>query len=200
MLPPVYTAIDGMFVRTNFTDLFAKLCLFLAVNILVAQIAKPLKATRALQLTAAIPGRLILVLVYGLEMILFALTTTDIPSPGLGAYMGDPVVFAYNAVTVLYVAFLCSLVIGPLFQQVRKAGHPFQRWSSSLVLAGFSLAILRAMVFLVGWVAPGLYEVGQSISAISALFVVSGLACAWLGLRKYSAPAIRQSHLRGESA
>lgn len=200
MLPPVYAAIDGMFVRTNFTDLFAKLFLFLAVNILVAQIAKPLKATRALQLTSAIPGRLILVLIYGLEMVLFALTTTDKPSPGLGAYMGDSVVYAYNAVTVLYVAFLCSLVISPLFQQVRKAGHPFQRWSSGLVLAGFGLAILRAVVFLVGWAVPELYEVGQSISAVSALFVVAGLACVWFGLRKYSVPPIRQSHLRGESA
>jgi len=200
MLPPVYAVIDGMFVRTNFTDLFAKLCLFLAVNILVAQIAKPIKAERALHLTAAIPGRLILVLVYGLEMVLFALTTTDRPSPGLGAYMADPLVFAYNAVTVLYVAFLCSLVVSPLLQQVRRGGHLFQRWSSGLVLAGFSLAILRAVVFLAGWAVPGLYEVGQSISAISALLVVSGLACAWFGLRKYSVPAIRQSHLRGESA
>lgn len=200
MLPPVYAAIDSLFVRTNFTDLFAKLGLFLAVNILIAQVAKPLKATRALQLTAGIPGRLILVLVYGLDMVLFALTTTDKPSPGLGAYMADPVVFGYNAVTVLYIAFLCSWLIGPLSHQVRKAGHPLQRWSSGLVLVGFSLAILRAVVLLVGGIVPGLYEAGQSISALSALSVVAGLACAWFALRKYSAPTVRQSHLREESA
>jgi hypothetical protein len=200
MLPSVYAAIDSLFVRTNFTDLFAKLGLFLAVNILVAQVAKPLKAARALRMTAGIPGRLVLVLTYGLEMVLFALTTTDKPSPGLGAYIGDPVVFAYNAVILLYIAFLCSWLIGPLFHQVRKAGHPLQRWSSGLVLAGFVLAIVRAALFLVGLAVPGLYEVGQSISAVSALCVVAGLACAWFALRKYRAPAIRQSHLREESA
>lgn len=200
MLPPVYTAIDSLFVRTNFTDLFAKLALFLAVNILIAQIAKPLQAHRALRLTAGIPGRLILVLVYGLEMVLFALTDTKTPSPGLGAYINEPIAFGYNAVTVLYIAFLCSLLIGPLYAQVRKPGHPLQRWSSGLLLAGFALAIIRAVVLLIGWVIPGLYETGQSISAVSALAVVAGLGCAWIALRKYSAPTIRQSHLRGESA
>lgn len=200
MLPPVYAAIDSLFVRTNFTDLFAKLALFLAVNILIAQIAKPLQATKALTLTAGIPGRVILVLVYGVEMVLFALTDTETPSPGLGAYINEPIVFGYNAVTVLYIAFLCSWLIGPLFAQVRKPGHLLQRWSSGLLLAGFALAIVRAAVLLIGWVVPGLYEVGQSISAVSALAVVGGLGCAWIALRKYSAPTIRQSHLRGESA
>lgn len=196
MVPPVYEAVDSLFVRTNFTDLFAKLALFLAVNILIAQIAKPLGSDRALQLTSGLPGRMILVLAYAAEMVLFALTNTPEPSPGLGAYINDPVVFAYNAVAVVYIAYLCSCLLGPLLTDVRKPGHPLRRWASSLLLAGFSMAILRAGMLILGFAVDGLYDLGQSISAVSALLVVSGLACAWVALRKYTQPGIRQSHLR----
>lgn len=196
MIPVFYEAIDGLFARTNFTDLFAKLALLLAVNILVCEIARTLRNTRALRLTAGIPGKTILVLTFALEMLLFAFTETPTPSPGLGAYIDEPLVLAYNAVIVVYIGYLGALLIGPLIRDARTPPQPIRRLASAFLAAGFGLAIIRAVLMLAVIAAPGLYEFGQGVSGLSALFIVAGLSTAWVALRKYRAVPISQSRLR----
>lgn len=198
MIPGIYEALDQQFLRTNFTDLFAKLALLLAVNILVCEVARTIRNSRAQRLTAGISGKTILVLTFALEMLLFAFTDTPEPSPGLGAYISDPLVLAYNAVIVLYIGYLGALLLGPLIRDARTPPQPIRRTASALLAAGFGLAIIRAVLMLTGFAVSGLYEFGQIVSGISALLVVAGLATAWLALRKYGTPRIKQSTLRIE--
>lgn len=202
MIPGVYTSIDQLFERTNFTDLFAKLALLLAANILVCEIARTLRNPRAMRLTAGISGKTILVITFFLEMALFAFTHTPEASPGLGLYINDPLVLAYNSVIVLYIGYLAALLLGPLVTDARNHPIAFRRTASGLLAAGFGLMILRAVLMLVGFVAmtgvetTSLYEFGQLVSGLSAIFIVSGFVTAWLALRKYGTPKITQSVLR----
>ena len=196
MIPAIYTNVDHLLSRTNFTDLFAKLALLLAVNILVNELGKSLHNKRAMRLTAGTSGKIILVLTFALEMALFALTNTPTPSPGLGEYINDPTVFTYNAITVIYIGFLSVLITGSLIKDARKASLTLRRLSSALLAGGFILAALRAVLLLVGFGIHGSYSIGQSISAVSALLIIAGLAAAWIALRKHGKPQISQSHLR----
>ena len=196
MIPAIYTSIDHFLSRTNFTDLFAKLALLLAVNILVNELGKSLHNERAKRLTAGTSGKIVLVLTFCLEMALFAFTNTPTPSPGLGEYINDPTVFAYNAVTVIYIGFLSVLITGPLIKDARKTTLTLRRLSSGLLAGGFILAAIRAVLLLVGFGHHGAYSSGQSISAISALLIIVGLAAAWIALRKHGNTPTSRSHLR----
>ncbi|MDN5812348.1 MAG: hypothetical protein L0J68_08335 [Micrococcaceae bacterium] len=198
MIPAVYEPLDGLFLRTNFMDIFAKLALLLAVNILVTEIARTLRNTRVQRLAAGLSGKTILVLTFALELVLFAFTDTPQPSPGLGLYIGDPLVLAYNTVIVVYIAYLGALLIGPLLRDARTPPQSYRQASSALLAFGFVLAIVRAVIMLATFAFPGLYEPGQIISGFSALFVIAGLGSAWIALRKYGTPRIKQSTLRIE--
>lgn len=196
MLPDVYKFVDGLFLRTNFTDLFAKLALLLAINILVCEIARALRSPRILRLTAGISGKAILVLTFVLALLLFAFTDTAEPSPGLGAYIDDPLVLAYNTVIVVYIGYLGALLVGPLVRDARTPPQKIRQAASALLAAGFSLAIIRAVLMVAGLAIDGLYDFGQILSGITALLVVAGLFTAWMALRKYGTSRIRQSALR----
>lgn len=198
MIPGIYETLDQLFLRTNFADLFAKLALLLAVNILVCEVARTLKNPLAQRLTAGLSGKTILVLTFALEMLLFAFTDTPIPSPGLAAYISDPLVLAYNAVIVVYIGYLGALLMGPLTRDALTPPQPIRRIASGLLAIGFGLAIVRAALMVAGFAVSGMHEFGQIISGVSALFIVAGLATAWLALRKYGTPRIRQSALRME--
>lgn len=198
MIPAIYNNLDHLLLRTNFTDLFAKLALLLAVNILVSELGRSLHYQRALHLTSGVAGKIILVVTFAIEMGLFAFTDTPLPSPGLGAYINDPLVFAYNAVIVIYIGFLGVIITVPLLRDAMRPTQPLRRAASALLAGGFILAAVRAILLLVGFAVHGIYDLGQDISAISALFVVAGLTSAWLALRKYGTPRINQSHLRTE--
>lgn len=196
MLPAVYEFVDNLFLRTNFTDLFAKLALLLAINILVCEIARALRNPRVLRLTAGISGKTILVLTFVLALLLFAFTDTPEPSPGLGAYIDDPLVLAYNTVIVAYIGYLAALLVGPLVRDARTPPQKLRQVASALLAAGFSLAIVRAVLMMAGLAIDGLYDFGQIISGVTALLVISGLVSAWMALRKYGTSRIRQSALR----
>lgn len=196
MIPVIYTSVDHLLFRTNFTDLFAKLGLLLAVNILVSELGKSLHNERAIRLTSGIAGKIILVVTFALEMALFAFTDTPKPSPGLGAYIDSPVVFAYNTVIVIYIGFAGAIITGPLIRDSRKASLPARRLASALLAGGFVLAAIRALVLIVGFAVHGIYEIGQVISGLSALLIIAGLCTAWIALRMHGDPQIRQSHLR----
>lgn len=196
MLPDVYKFVDGLFLRTNFTDLFAKLALLLAINILVCEIARALRSPRILRLTAGISGKAILVLTFVVALLLFAFTDTAEPSPGLGAYIDDPLVLAYNTVIVVYIGYLGALLVGPLVRDARTPPQKIRQVASALLAAGFSLAIIRALLMVAGLAIDGLYDFGQILSGITALLVVAGLFTAWMALRKYGTSRIRQSALR----
>nr|WP_176705561.1 hypothetical protein [Arthrobacter sp.] len=196
MIPGVYEFVDGMFLRTNFTDLFAKLALLLSINILVCEVARALRNPRVLRLTAGLSGKTILVLTFVLALILFAFTDTPAPSPGLGAYIDDPLVLAYNTVIVAYIGYLGALLIGPLVRDARTPPQKLRQTASALLAAGFSLALVRAVLMVAGLAIDGLYDFGQILSGITALLVISGLVSAWIALRKYPNPLIKQSALR----
>lgn len=196
MLPAVYEFVDSLFLRTNFTDLFAKLALLLAINILVSEVARALRNPRVLRLTAGITGKTILVLTFAFALFLFAFTDTPEPSPGLGAYIDDPLVLAYNTVIVAYIGYLAALLVGPLVRDARTPPQKLRQVASALLAAGFSLAIVRAALMVTGLAIDGLYDFGQVLSGITALLVISGLVAAWIALRKYGTPRIRQSALR----
>lgn len=196
MIPGVYEFVDGMFLRTNFTDLFAKLALLLSINILVCEVARALRNPRVLRLTAGISGKTILVLTFVLALILFAFTDTPEPSPGLGAFIDDPLVLAYNTVIVAYIGYLGALLVGPLVRDARTPPQKLRQVASALLAAGFSLAVVRAALMVAGLAIDGLYDFGQILSGVTALLVISGLVSAWMALRKYGASRIRQSALR----
>lgn len=198
MIPTIYNSLDHLLLRTNFTDLFAKLALLLAVNVLVNELGKSLRNERAMRFTSGIAGRIILVLTFALEMALFAFTDTPSPSPGLGAFIDHPVVFAYNAVIVIYIGFAGSIITGPLIRDARKSSLPSRRLASALLAGGFILATARAVVFLLGFRVNGIYGFGQIISGVSALLIIAGLCAASIALRKHAVPTIAQSHLRSE--
>lgn len=196
MIPVIYDSIDHLLLRPNFTDLFAKLALLLAVNILVSELGRSLHNQRALNLTGGTPGKLVLVVTFATEMAIFAFTDTPHPSPGLGAYISDPLVFAYNAVIVIYIGILGTIIAGPLIRDALRPTQPLRRAASALLAGGFILAIVRAVLLLAGFAVDGIYDLGQDISAISALLVVAGLTSAWLALRKYGTRRVVESHLR----
>lgn len=196
MIPVIYTSVDHLLFRTNFTDLFAKLALLLAVNILVNELGKSLHNARAMRLTSGFAGKVILVLTFTLEMAIFAFTDTPAPSPGLGAYIDNPLVFAYNAVIVIYIGFVGVIITGPLIRDARDASLPSRRIASGLLAGGFVLAAVRALILIMGFAVHGVYEFGQIISGVSALLIISGLFAAALALRKHAVPKIAQSHLR----
>ncbi|WP_343320567.1 hypothetical protein AAFM46_16880 (plasmid) [Arthrobacter sp. TMP15] len=198
MIPVIYAAVDELLFRTNFTDLFAKLGLLLAVNILVSELAKTLHSQRSLRLTAGLSGKVILVATFSLAMGLFAFTNTPTPSPGLGAYIDDPLVFAYNAVIVIYIGYLGAVITGPLVRDARTGSQTLRRAASVLLAGGFILAVVRAVILLAGFAMPSIYELGQIISGFSALLIIAGLATAWKALREYGTEKIVQSHLRIE--
>lgn len=198
MIPVVYTTIDSTFVRTNFTDLFAKLALFLAVNILGNQLARGLRSNQARSRIGGFQGRLTFILAYVVEMILFALTNTPESSPGLELYQADPLVIAYTGVAVGYIAYVCSCLLPPLVQQFRDVHSKLGRAAPGLLITGFALVILRAILVFVGIPYPGIYDLAQGISLLSTLCVVAGLAVAWRVLRVHGDSAIRQSALRDE--
>lgn len=198
MIPPIYETVDSTFARTNFTDLFAKLALFLAVSILGTETAKALQSRQAYKAIGGFQGRLVLVAAYILEMALFAFTDTPQPSPGLEADKTDPLVIAYTAVAVLYVAYVSFTLIAPLYNHYRNGHHGLNRSASALLLIGFVLVVIRAVLIFVGITYPQIYSIAQGISLSATLLVVAGLATAWLSLHRHGEPAIKQSLLRDE--
>lgn len=198
MIPIIYNSMDHLLFRTNFTDLFAKMALLLAVNVLVSELGRSLHNEQVMRLTGGVPGKVILVVTFAIEMALFAFTDTPLPSPGLGAYINAPLVFVYNAVIVVYIGFLGAIITGPLLRDAMRPTQPLRRAASALLAGGFILAAVRAILLLAGVTVHGIYDLGQGLSAISALFVIAGLTSAWVALRKYRTPGSPQSHLRSE--
>lgn len=198
MIPVVYTAVDDMFERTNFTDLFAKLALFLAVNILGNQLARGLRSERAFSRIGGFQGRLVFVLAFVVEMILFAFTNTPESSPGLELYMTDPLVIAYTGVAIGYIAYVCSCLLPPLAAQFNNNQFKLGRAAAGFLIVGFTFVIIRAALVFVGIPYPGIYDFAQGISLLSTLCVITGLAIAWRVLRVYGEPTMRQSALRDE--
>lgn len=198
MITPVYHTVDGLFERTNFIDLFAKLALFLAVNILGNQLARGLRDTRALSRIGGFQGRLVFVLAFVLGMILFAFTSTPVSSPGLEMYQSEPLVIGYTGVAVGYIAYVCSCLLPPLATQYRDSQNKLSRAAAGLLIAGFGLVIVRAVLVFVGIPYPGIYDFAQGISLLSTLCVIAGLAVAWRILRVYGEPLVRQSAIRDE--
>ncbi|WP_394253027.1 hypothetical protein [Arthrobacter pityocampae] len=198
MIPTVYNAIDGTFQRTNFTDLFAKLALFLAVNILGNQLARGLRSNRAIRRIGGFQGRMVFVLAFVLEMVLFAYTTTPESSAGLELYQTDPLVIAYTGVAVGYVAYVCFCLLPPLVGQYRDNQSKLGRTAAGLLIAGFGLVIFRGVLVFVGIPYPGIYDFAQVISMLSAFCVITGLAVAWRALKVYGDPLVRPSALRDE--
>lgn len=198
MIPVIYTSIDSMFERTNFTDLFAKLALFLAVNILGNQLARGLRNRRALSRIGGFQGRLVFVLAFVLEMILFAFTSTPESSPGLRLYQTDPLVITYTGVAVGYIAYVCSCLLPPLIAQFTNKHSKLSRTAAGFFIAGFGLVIVRAALVFVGIPYPGIYDFAQGISLLSTLCVITGLAVAWRVLRTHGQPSQWPSALRDE--
>ncbi|WP_104119077.1 hypothetical protein [Arthrobacter sp. B1805] len=198
MISPIYNLIDGMFERTNFTDLFAKLALFFAVNILGNQLARGLRDKRALSKIGGFQGRLVFVFAFVVEMVLFAFTNTPRSSPGLELYQTDPLVIGYTGVAVGYIAYVCSCLLPPLTAQFTDNQSKLSRAAAGLLIAGFSLVIVRTVLVFVGIPYPGIYDFAQGISLLSTLCVIAGLAIAWRSLRVHGEPLVRQSALRDE--
>jgi hypothetical protein len=199
MIPVVYKTIDGTFERTNFTDLFAKLALFLAVNILGNQLARGLRSKKALLRIGGFQGRLVFILAFVLEMILFAFTRTPESSPGLELYQTEPLVITYTGVAVGYIAYVCSCLLPPLVRQFKAANTKAVRTATGFLITGFGLVIVRACLVFIGIPYPGIYDAAQAISLLSALCVITGLTVFWRVLRMYGEPAIHhQSALRDE--
>lgn len=198
MIPFIYKGIDGMFERTNFTDLFAKIAVFLAVNILGNQLAKGLRSPRALSLIGGFQGRLVFILAFVLEMVLFAFTNTPESSPGLERYQSDPLVITYTGAAVAYIAYVCTILLPPLVAYCRDAGTGLVRTAAGLLITGFGLVIVRATLVFLGIPFPGIYDFAQGVSLLSALCVIAGLAVFWRGLRVYGEPDVHQSALRDE--
>lgn len=198
MIPLIYKGIDGLFERTNFTDLFAKLALFLAVNILGNQLAKGLRSPHALSRIGGFQGRIVFVLAFVLEMALFAFTKTPESSPGLELYQSDPLVITYTGVAVGYIAYVCTVLLLPLAAYRRGAGTKLGQTAGGLLIAGFGLVIVRAALVFLGIPFPGIYDFAQGVSLLSAFCVIAGLAVFWRGLRVYGEPEVHQSALRDE--
>lgn len=194
-IPSIYHAVDGVFFRTNFTDLLAVLALFIATNILCDQLARVLSDHRALASISGLRGRTVFAAAYALELITFAFTDTPQASPGLELYLDQPAALLYNLVAVAYLAYLALVLIPPLSRDVRTTRNPRRRTSSGLLLIGLGLAVVRAVLMLFALV-PGWYEFGQIVSAVSALFVIAGLAAAWAALRRQHSGDSPSSMLR----
>lgn len=195
MLPPVYHAVDGIFIRTNFTDLLAKLAIFVATNVLCDQVARVLNDHRALVLVSGLRGRVVFAVALAAALISFAFTDTPTASPGLELYLHEPAAFIYNLIAVAYLAYLAAVLLPGLTRDLNTTRNRRRRTASGLLAAGFGIAVLRAFLMLLALL-PGWYEVGQIVSALSALCVIAGLAAAWAALRVQGSAPLRTSLLR----
>lgn len=198
MVSPIYNFFEDAFERTNFTDLFAKLALFFAVNILGNQLARGLRDEQAFSRIGGFQGRLVFIFAFILEMVLFAFTTTPEPSPGLEFYQTEPVVIAYTGVAVGYIAYVCSCLLPPLTAHFRDNQSKLPRVAAGLLIAGFTLVIVRAIFVFAGIPYPGVYDFAQGISLLSTLCVIGGLAVAWRTLRVHGEQPVQLSAFRDE--
>lgn len=198
MVSPIYNLFEDAFERTNFTDLFAKLALFFAVNILGNQLARGLRDEQAFSRIGGFQGRLVFIFAFILEMVLFAFTTTPEPSPGLEFYQTEPVVIAYTGVAVGYIAYVCSCLLPPLTAHFRDNQSKLPRVAAGLLIAGFTLVIVRAIFVFAGIPYPGVYDFAQGISLLSTLCVIGGLAVAWRTLRVHGEQPVQLSAFRDE--
>ncbi|QIS40498.1 hypothetical protein GW571_15210 (plasmid) [Clavibacter capsici] len=176
--PPVYVALDALAPFPNFVDLVAKLALFLGLLLAGTQVARAWEAPATQRWVSGLPGLLIFVAVFVLEVVLFAFAPQGAHAPDLSDELGDLTSRAYSTVATAYPAYIAALLL-PHLRAGLSSTNGAARATSSFLFVGFGLAIVRFGFGLVTLVLPPTYFVGQAVSGVAAVFVALGLATAF---------------------
>lgn len=176
--PPVYEAVDRLLPFENATDLLAKLLLFTGLLLAGTQVARAYDAPRTLRLVSGLPGALVFVAVFVVEVLLFVAAEPTGRAADLAVDLDQGVVRLYSTVATAYPAYIFALLLPHVVRGIRSS-RTSARVTSALLTAGGALALVRFAIGLVTLGVPGAYPVGQVVSGLAAVLVAVGLATAF---------------------
>jgi uncharacterized membrane protein len=176
--PEVYRAVDGVLPFENAADLLAKLLLFTGLLLAGTQVARAYDAPRTLRFVSGLPGALVFVGVFVVEVALFVAAEPTGRAADLALDLDQGVVRLYSTVATAYPAYLFALLLPHVVRGVRSS-QTSARVTSLLLTAGGVLAIVRFVIGLVTLGVPAAYPVGQVVSGLAAVLVALGLAVAF---------------------
>lgn len=176
--PVVYRALTPLLPLPNLVDLISKLALFVGLFLAGTQIARAYDAPVARRLISGAPGVIVFIVLFAVEVVLFAFIYTSKPMPGLEGNLDNPIVLIYAAVATAYPAYVAALLLPAIWGGV-GSGNRSTRVTSFFFVVGFGLAIVRFALAIVTLTYPPVYWAAQIVSGVAAIFVALGLTCAF---------------------
>jgi hypothetical protein len=195
VVPPIYESVERLIPAVaNFPDLIAKLLLFTGLLLAATQVARAYEAPRAQRLISGLPGVVVFVALFAIDVLVFASVHTGARVPDLAANLDQPLVRLYSTIATAYPAYLFALLL-PHVASGCRSSQLTVRVTSWLLSAGFALAIVRFGLGLLTLLAPDFYSPGQVVSGVAALLVACGLATAFFARLSRT----RRTHLAKEA-
>ena len=115
------------------------------------------------------------VALFVIAVILFAFAPQGVQAPDLADQLGDRTSRAYSTLATAYPAYIAALLL-PHRRAGLSSTNRTVRATSSFLIVGFGLAIVRFGLGLVTLILPPAYFVGQAVTGLAAVFVALGLA------------------------
>lgn len=149
-IEPVYNAVDPLLGGRNITNAISHALVFSpAFYALGAQVLASVRTKRRLRLLAGPVGMWVAAVGTIGTVGTFWLMDTPRTSQGLADYQDDPFYGAYWAASLLYVAWACTLMIGPCWRAAREWERPrAHRIGYRFLASGFALALPLPVFYL----------------------------------------------------
>lgn len=195
MVPPVYNMIDPIFGKTNMTDLIAKACLMVAVALFGGQCARAMNSKLALRLTTQMAGLAVLAVALLALFATFLAVPDEVRSPALQHYASLTSAKLNTGVVLAYIGYVVLANLKAVVGDARSNPVRTMRVSSAFLAAGFILALVRCLLFLVELKVPEIFSYAQIVSMVSTALVATGCAIAYSMARKTSKRTIYSQSL-----
>lgn len=176
--PDVYAALDRLSPIPNLVDLLAKLALFTGLLLAGTQVARAWNAPMTQRRISGLPGALVFLGVFLAEVAIFTMVHTGRITPDLASDLWNPLVRVYSTLATGYPAYIAALLL-PHVWKGRTSSERATKATSTFLVVGFGLAVVRFVLGLITLALPATYYVGQVVSGVAAIFVALGLATAF---------------------
>ena len=176
--PGIYSTLDRISPVTNLIDLVAKLALFTGLLLAGTQVARAWDSPKTQRRISGLPGTIVFLVVFLLEVVIFAAANTSNQAPDLAHNLSSPLVRVYSTLATAYPAYIAALLL-PHVRKGFSSTVRSTRATSLFLFVGFGLAIIRFLLGLVTLGVPAAYYPGQVVSGVAAIFVALGLATAF---------------------
>lgn len=176
--PDVYAALDRFSPIPNLVDLIAKLALFTGLLLAGTQVARAWNAPMTQRRISGLPGAVVFLGVFLAEVVMFTVVHTGRIVPDLAGDLWSPLVRVYSTVATAYPAYIAALLLSHVRQGLTSTQRATKA-TSTFLLVGFGLAVVRFVLGLITLALPATYYVGQVVSGVAAIFVALGLATAF---------------------